>query len=334
MAKFKLTRNPGRGHPRDPPAPVGAARRHQDREGAAATGARKRRNCAASSADRKELTKLVVKEITEDAKKFGDERRTLIEAVAAGHARRGRDPRRTGDGDPLEERLGAHAPGPRHRPRRHRLQDRRLSLSGGRIAHRLAARPHRQQRPSLQPARRRPARRARRRRADQHPGRLPGRRQARPRADRRARSAVPVRQLRRLRLHRQHRRSRLAQPCRQGLHEPGQGRESLLLPAKVGAGGTAAAISASGRLLLFPLAELKTMAKGRGTIIQDIPPKDELAAVAVGDGAAFTVTGIGRGGKPAEYRMTAKELANHRGSRARKGHPIASRIKPTGLAAG
>jgi topoisomerase-4 subunit A len=109
--------------------------------------------------------------------------------------------------------------------------------------------------------------------------------------------------------------------------------EKPLSPAKVGAGGTAAAISASGRLLLFPLADLKTMVKGRGTIIQDIPPKDELAAVTVGDGSAFTVTGTGRGGKPAEYRMTAKELAHHHGSRARKGLQIASRIKPSGLAA-
>ncbi|MDP2108804.1 MAG: hypothetical protein Q8J67_07135, partial [Rhodocyclaceae bacterium] len=101
-----------------------------------------------------------------------------------------------------------------------------------------------------------------------------------------------------------------------------------------GTGGTAAALSQSGRLLLFPLAELKTLAKGRGTIIQDIPPKDELVAVAIGDGAAFTVSGTGRGGKAAEYRLTAKELANHRGSRARKGQPIDSKIKPTGLAAG
>jgi topoisomerase-4 subunit A len=101
-----------------------------------------------------------------------------------------------------------------------------------------------------------------------------------------------------------------------------------------GTGGTAAALSQSGRLLLFPLAELKTLAKGRGTIIQDIPPKDELVAVAIGDGAAFTVRGTGRGGKAAEYRLTAKELANHLGSRARKGQPIDSKIKPTGLAAG
>ncbi|MCK7491652.1 MAG: hypothetical protein MZW92_08120 [Comamonadaceae bacterium] len=31
MARFELTRDPGRGHPRNPPAPAGAARRHQDR---------------------------------------------------------------------------------------------------------------------------------------------------------------------------------------------------------------------------------------------------------------------------------------------------------------
>jgi topoisomerase-4 subunit A len=106
--------------------------------------------------------------------------------------------------------------------------------------------------------------------------------------------------------------------------------EKPLLPAKVGAGGTAAAVSASGRLLLFPLAELKTMAKGRGTIIQDIGPKDELAAVAVGENS-FMVTGTGRGGKHAEWKLTGKDAANYRGQRARKGYPIGSKLKPTGL---
>ncbi|MBA3032323.1 MAG: DNA topoisomerase IV subunit A [Gammaproteobacteria bacterium] len=121
--------------------------------------------------------------------------------------------------------------------------------------------------------------------------------------------------------------------------------ELPLVPAKVGAGGTAlagatanmgtaAAISQAGRLLVFPVAEMKTMSKGRGLIIQSLGPKEQLVAVAVGDGAAFTVTGIGRGGKATEYRMTTKELASHCGSRARKGPPIASKIKPTGLVAG
>jgi hypothetical protein len=54
-------------------------------------------------------------------------------------------------------------------------------------------------------------------------------------------------------------------------------------------------------------------------------------AVAVGDGAAFTLRGSGRGGKPAEWRVTAKDLPAFRGSRARKGHAIPAKIKPTDL---
>jgi topoisomerase-4 subunit A len=107
-----------------------------------------------------------------------------------------------------------------------------------------------------------------------------------------------------------------------------------LAPAKLGSGetvNTVAAISAAGRLLLFPLADVKTMAKGRGTILQTIEAKDELAAVAVGDGSAFTISGIGRGGKPQELRLTTKDLAPHCAARARKGHPVESKIKPAGI---
>jgi topoisomerase IV subunit A len=110
--------------------------------------------------------------------------------------------------------------------------------------------------------------------------------------------------------------------------------EKPIKPAKVSGGDTPkalAAISQGGRLLVFPLDELKVMAKGRGLIIQDIGPKDELVAVAAGDGSAFTVAGAGRGGKSTEWKVTAKDMAQFRGSRARKGHAIASRIKPSGL---
>jgi topoisomerase-4 subunit A len=103
-----------------------------------------------------------------------------------------------------------------------------------------------------------------------------------------------------------------------------------LSPTKVGSGETAAAVSASGRLLLFPLAELKTMAKGRGTIIQALDAKDELAAVAVGTDS-FIVSGAGRGGKPTDWKLSGKDAATYRGQRARKGHAIPSKIKPTGL---
>jgi topoisomerase-4 subunit A len=105
--------------------------------------------------------------------------------------------------------------------------------------------------------------------------------------------------------------------------------EKPLLPARVGSGDTVAAISQSARLLVFPLAELKQMAKGRGLIIQEIGPKDEMVAVAVGDGNSFTVGGIGRGGKASEWKVAGKELAAHRGARARKGQPIPPKLKPT-----
>lgn len=108
--------------------------------------------------------------------------------------------------------------------------------------------------------------------------------------------------------------------------------ERPIKPAKV-EGQLLAAVSQTGRLLVFPLDELKAMAKGRGLIIQDIGPKDELVAVATGDGGAFVVSGAGRGGKAAECRVSAKELENYRGSRARKGHAIPAKLKPDGLIA-
>ena len=99
---------------------------------------------------------------------------------------------------------------------------------------------------------------------------------------------------------------------------------------KVGAGGTAAAVSQNGRLLLFPLADVKVMAKGRGTILQAIDAKDELVGVAVGDDQ-FVVSGSGRGGKPANWTLAAKDVAAFRSARARKGRAIPSTLRPTGL---
>jgi len=110
--------------------------------------------------------------------------------------------------------------------------------------------------------------------------------------------------------------------------------EKPIKPAKVSHGDTPpqtlAAISQSGRLLVFPLAELKVMAKGRGLIIQDIDAKDALVAVATGS-TTFVVTGTGRGGKPSECKVTGKDLEACRGNRARKGHAIPAKIKPTGI---
>jgi topoisomerase IV subunit A len=108
--------------------------------------------------------------------------------------------------------------------------------------------------------------------------------------------------------------------------------ERPIAPAKA-VGDTVAAISQGGRLLVFLLAELKVMARGRGLIVQDLGPKDEMVAVAVGNGSAFAVAGAGRAGKQAEWRAAGKELAPYRGNRARKGQPIPAKLKPAALSA-
>jgi topoisomerase-4 subunit A len=74
------------------------------------------------------------------------------------------------------------------------------------------------------------------------------------------------------------------------------------------------------------------MPKGRGLIVQDIGPKDEMVAVAVGDGSIFTIFGTGRGGKATEFRVGAKDMATYRGTRARKGQPLPAKLKPSGFA--
>jgi topoisomerase-4 subunit A len=105
--------------------------------------------------------------------------------------------------------------------------------------------------------------------------------------------------------------------------------EKPLAPAKV-VGDTVAAVSASGRLLMFPLAELKAMPRGRGLIVLDLAPKDEMAAVAVGSDV-FVISGPGRGGKPAECRIAGKQVADYRAGRAKKGQPLPTKLKPAAL---
>jgi topoisomerase-4 subunit A len=106
--------------------------------------------------------------------------------------------------------------------------------------------------------------------------------------------------------------------------------EKPLQPAKR-AGDTVVAVSQNGRLLLFPLAELKALAKGRGLMLIDLDNKDELVAAAINNGESVTVTGIGRGGRQTELIVNRKDIVNYRGSRARKGHHIPSKLKPTGI---
>jgi topoisomerase-4 subunit A len=107
--------------------------------------------------------------------------------------------------------------------------------------------------------------------------------------------------------------------------------ELPIKPAKV-KGGTLNAISTAGRLLLFPLAEMPEMSKGRGNKIIELDKKDTLEAVLVNYGNTLTIEGTGRAGKASTANIDGKALDAYRGKRANKGQVIESKIKPAGLA--
>nr|WP_261379302.1 DNA topoisomerase IV subunit A [Denitratisoma sp. DHT3] len=106
--------------------------------------------------------------------------------------------------------------------------------------------------------------------------------------------------------------------------------EKPLKPART-EGATLCAISAVGRLLLFPLADMPEMSKGRGNKIMDLEPADELVAVCVNFGNSLTIEGVGRGGKPGTAVIEGRNLDPFRGQRARKGHLAPVKIRPGGL---
>jgi len=107
-------------------------------------------------------------------------------------------------------------------------------------------------------------------------------------------------------------------------------KEEVLAPAPC-EGEWIAAASANGRLLWFPRAEMKVMARGRGVIIMGLDDKENLSAVACPPADAVKVTGIGRGGKETELVVKGAALAACLGKRARKGSTLAPKVKPSAL---
>ena len=105
-------------------------------------------------------------------------------------------------------------------------------------------------------------------------------------------------------------------------------RPSLVgVPPAAGAAATGAAAfathvccaSSGKRILTFEISELKPMANGgRGLMLLDLEPKEELAGA-----AAYTrsvrITGLGRGDKEREEVLEIRSLNNARGARGRKG---------------
>ncbi|RVT87776.1 DNA topoisomerase IV subunit A [Inhella crocodyli] len=92
-----------------------------------------------------------------------------------------------------------------------------------------------------------------------------------------------------------------------------------------------AVLSTEGRLLTFPVTELKLQPKGgRGLTLIDLEGKDRLHAVAC-FATQLNLSGIARGNKPKDDVLRLSGLAAHAGKRARKGKDVDGFKQVTGM---
>jgi topoisomerase-4 subunit A len=105
--------------------------------------------------------------------------------------------------------------------------------------------------------------------------------------------------------------------------------EEPLTPTIVNEDASAiACLSEKGRLLVFGLTEMKHLANGgRGVILMDIEAKEKLIATAAINQRGVKVIGANKSGKPQEAHLSAGSLALHIGKRARKGKALETRMK-------
>jgi topoisomerase-4 subunit A len=278
---------------------------------------------------RNEMTRLILKEIAEDAKRFGDERRTLMEAVT---------PISQGEISVPDEPVTVIVSknGWVRSRQGHGIDPAGITYKTGDypwlVAESRTVWPLiviDSQRPQLQRQGIRSAGWTRRRRAAQHHDRIPGGRQAGAGANGGAGSAYLV-----------------AGSGGYGFiasvadmvarNKAGKAFLSLdkgerpLPPAPVG-GETVAVLTQAGRLLLFPLTEIREMAKGKGLMLIDLVKNDEVVGVAAIGNQPLRIEGSGRGGKASIQILDVKSQAEFRGARARRGQDIPFRLKPTGL---
>ena len=108
-----------------------------------------------------------------------------------------------------------------------------------------------------------------------------------------------------------------------------------LVPRPVPANASAiACLSGQGRLLVFGLDEIKSLASGgRGVILMELEDKEKLLAAQAISQKGVVVSGIGRAGKAQDLALSAIALGPHIGKRARKGKALESKIKASQLTA-
>ena len=87
-----------------------------------------------------------------------------------------------------------------------------------------------------------------------------------------------------------------------------------------------------GRVLAYPVSEVKTLHKGgRGVTLMGLEKKEKLRQVIVATDTGLVVTGTGRMAKPQSRTMSTREIAANIGTRGRKGKQLDPRWKDVRL---
>lgn len=87
-----------------------------------------------------------------------------------------------------------------------------------------------------------------------------------------------------------------------------------------------------GRVLAYPVSEVKTLHKGgRGVTLMGLEKKETLRQVIVAADTGLVVTGTGRMAKPQSRTMSTREIATNTGTRGRKGKQLDPRWKEVRL---
>jgi topoisomerase-4 subunit A len=108
--------------------------------------------------------------------------------------------------------------------------------------------------------------------------------------------------------------------------------ETVLRPAPVPKSAEmAVTLSENGRMLLFAVDELKEMARGRGVMLMGLDDGEKMTAVGYSSAKSITVTGLSRSGKEKSSVVSGADLKKHILHRARKGCLIPDKMKPTGI---
>jgi topoisomerase IV subunit A len=90
----------------------------------------------------------------------------------------------------------------------------------------------------------------------------------------------------------------------------------------------AVALSEHGRMLLFAADELKELARGRGITLMALDENEKMVAVGFGDAKAVQVVGKTRSGNEKTVRVAGQDLKKHIVHRARKGCLLPGKITP------